>query len=254
MPPRPPANEPADTAGIEDIAAGSACAKAKFAEQGTPPKGFLKGMALVYARALCQPDRSDYKRASQKNSDNATVDALAHYAPEFKSAGFSNTEDGSVTLRHLYTLMVGHAATESSWRWCVGKDPGASNTSAETCEAGLFQTSWNARSGTGELPKLFNLYASSKKPKCFAKQFKGTTTCSAANLKNYGTGDGVRFQELSKECPAFAVEFASLVLRTQRRHYGPINTKKAMLVPSCNQMFIDVEAYVKKNPGVCALL
>ena len=44
---------------------------------------------------------------------------------------------------------------ESSGKYCEGRDKSADNTTAETAEAGLFQTSFNARRSSPLLPKLF---------------------------------------------------------------------------------------------------
>ena len=83
----------------------------------------------------------------------------------------------------------------------------ADNTTSETAEAGLFQTSWNARSASSLLPQLFSDYRANSAG--FLDVFKEGVTAKPQDLQNFGSGDGKEFQRLSKECPAFAAEFAA---------------------------------------------
>lgn len=254
---KPPKADPADVtvekpsldseklkAQIESIALSSDCAKSAHDNQGKPPQGYMRGIALSYARALCNQGSEAFKIASQSLGD-ASKDALAHYGAQPK--------DATERLQMLYSLMIGSAARESSWRWCVGKDPGASNTTAETCETGLYQTSYNSRSASPVLPKLYEQFKASKRG-CFSTEYKGATTCSADNMKNWGSGEGVEFQRLTKDCPGFATEYHAVMLRVNRKHYGPINTKKALLKPVCTAMFEKVRQAVVANPFVCPAL
>ncbi len=228
---------------ITDLAIKSECAQTAHDVQGKPPQGFLKGIALTYARAACAPDAAWVKVASQPVGDDAKKDALAHYG----------LAKGPPRLESTFALVLGSAARESSWRWCVGKDPGASNTDSETCEAGLYQTSYNSRSASPVLPALFAQYKASSDG-CYAAEYKGKTTCSESNLKNWGTGEGVTFQKLSKECPGFATEYHAVMVRTRRTHYGPINLKKSAIKPACVSMFSKIGDAIKANPKICSLL
>ncbi len=227
-----------------DLAINSKCATTAHDVQGTPPKSFLRGIAFTYVHNLCNKQTGYYKLAAQPLGD-PSKDALAYYG--------LNPKDESERFDMVYSLMVGSAARESSWRWCVGKDPGASNTSSETCEAGLYQTSWNSRSASPVLRALFDQYSEYAFP-CFAEAFKGTTTCSASNLKNWGVGEGVKFQELSKSCPGFATEYHAVMVRIARKHYGPINRKKSEIKPACTDMFKSIRKAVEADPNLCYVL
>lgn len=229
---------------ITDLALASTCAEASYSGQGTAPKSFMRGIALSYAKAVCH-SQDEYVKVASGSIGSASKDALAHYGYVNKS------EDEALDL--VYSLAIGSAARESSWRWCVGKDPGASNTSSETCEAGLYQTSFNSRSAHPVLMKLFKQYQSDKSG-CYAKEYKGATTCSESNMKNWGSGDGVEFQKMSKECPGFSTDYHVVMLRTQRTHYGPINQKKAEVKSQCVNMFAEIRKLVKANPGLCSTL
>ena len=227
-----------------NIAEKDLCAQTAHDVQGTPPKSYMRGVVLTYVKTLCNPDSDVYKIASQPLGD-ASKDALAHYGLKPQAA--------SERLNMVFALMIGSAARESSWRWCVGKDPGASNTSGETCEAGLYQTSWNSRKASPALVTLFNEF-SEYPAGCFATEYKGKTTCSSSNMKNWGTGEGVTFQALTKECPGFATEYHAIMVRVNRTHYGPINKKKSEIKPACISMFERVRQAVVKDPNLCFVL
>jgi hypothetical protein len=235
-----PVDAAAAQAKIMGMAVGSECDNTAHDVQGTPPTGFMKGIALTYARAVCHPEWEWVKVAAAPVGSDAQKDALAHYG----------LAPGPDRLESTFALLIGSAARESSWRWCVGKDPGASNTSAETCEAGLYQTSYNSRSASSILPALFAQYRASSEG-CFAKEYKGTTTCSADNMKNWGSGDGVEFQRLTKECPGFATEYHAVMVRIRRTHYGPINIKKSQIKPACVSMFSSIRKAIEADKSLC---
>jgi len=122
----------------------------------------------------------------------------------------------------------------------------AHNTSAETAEAGLFQTSFNARRASPLLPKLFTDFKAKPTPS-YLNVFKEGVRCKEANLENFGEGDGRDFQKLSKECPFFAVEFAAIGLRNIRKHWGPINRRDAEIKPDADTLFMEVQKLVDQD-------
>jgi hypothetical protein len=245
---------PIDT--ITGIAAASAIAHFSWPQRGVAPIGYIKGMALVFARVLCKLNAGDAAAVemAKANTGNAARDALAHYDGVFAGLGMSNNVSGPDTLRHLFTLMVGHGMRESSGKFCEGQDRSApQNQTADKAEAGLLQTSFDARSASPLLPVLFANYTAN--PAGFMNVFKeGCSPCTARNLENFGTGPGRDFQKLSKESPAFAVEFAGVTLRNERKHYGPINTRAAKVMPDCDAMLRQVQDFITASPGSCPLL
>jgi len=242
---------------ITQIAATSAIARFNWPGRGVAPIGYIKGMAVVFARMLCKLRAGDDAAVemAKKNTGNASKDVLAHYNEVFRGLGMGNDVDGVDTLRHLFVLMVGLGMRESSGKFCEGQDRGApQNRTAEKAEAGLFQTSFDARSANPLLPKLFARFTVN--PAGLVNIFKeGCPPCTARNLENFGTGPGRDFQKLSKEAPAFAAEFAAVTLRNRRNHYGPINTRAARVIPDCDAMLREVQGFVEASPdGVCAAL
>ena len=148
-PPEPPpdAFTPKQEADISIIAFNSKIADYEWEGQGRAPDGYTQGMALAYAqvyRKLKAGDSAAEEMAKAKTDNDK--DALYWYRDEFQAAGMDNSKPGADTLRHLWALMLGHAMKESSGEHCCGRDQSASNTDSDTCEAGLFQTSYNAHS------------------------------------------------------------------------------------------------------------
>jgi hypothetical protein len=127
-----------------------------------------------------------------------------------------------------------------------GRDRSAHNISAETAEAGLFQTSFNARGASPLLPKLFADFKA-KPSRGYRHVFEEGVRCKEANAENFGEGDGRDFQKLSKECPVFAVEFAAIGLRNVRKHWGPINRQAAEVKPDADALFREVQKLVDQD-------
>lgn len=238
---------------IIQVAAESEIARYKWRDRGVAPPGYIKGMALVYARVYCKLKAGDaaVTEMAKANTGNSDKDALAYYAQEFNAVGMDNESAGVDTLRHLFVLLVGLGMRESSGRYCEGRDRSASNTTSETAEAGLFQTSYNARKANHLMPQLFRQYLAN--PSGFVEVFQEGISCSSSGLKNFGYGDGREFQRLSKTCPAFATEFAAVGLRNIRKHWGPINRKAAEIRPESDAMLLQVQKVVDEF-NLCPVL
>jgi hypothetical protein len=199
-------------------------------------------MALVYARVYCKLKAGDAAalEMAKANTGDSAKDALAWYAQIFQSVGMSNEAAGVGTLRHLFVLLIGLGMRESSGRYCEGRDRDANNTGSNTAEAGMFQVSFDARIASPLMPQLFQYYMANR-TSGFVDVFKEGVTCKPKDLENFGTGDGRDFQQLCKECPAFAAEFAAVGLRNIRQHWGPIIKRAAEVRPEANLMLSHVE-------------
>jgi hypothetical protein len=248
-PPPPPIKENAAAdSGLIDrilgVAASSDIARYQWKGRGVAPAGYIKGMALVFARACARLARMDPAAVEMAKAEtpDAARDALAWYRNTFSACGMKNDVAGRDTLRHLFVLLIGLGMRESSGRCWEGRDRSASNAAAETAEAGLFQASYNARKGSPLMGVLFQMYC--ENPSGFLEVFKEGVMCSERGLENYGSGDGEKFQRLSKECPAFAAEFTAVGLRAIRSHWGPINRREAEIRPECDAMLLEVQKIV----------
>jgi hypothetical protein len=235
--------------------ASSSSAIDNWKDRGRAPLGYMKGMAVLFARTYCKLLSGDEfaLNMAKASTGRIEVDAIARYRSLFQSAGMDNEANGAETLRHLFVLMLGFGMRESSGRWCEGRDRKASNTTAETAEAGLFQTSWNIRSAHPLLPKLFEKYQSNTPPQGFKEIFTEGVTATSKDLENFGAGDGREFQQLSKENPAFAVEFAAIGLRHNCLHWGPIDRREAQVRIEADRMFLRVQNLVDTS-NLCLLL
>lgn len=229
---------------IVALASQSPIVSFKWADRGKAPLSYIQGIAVVYGSNYSKFLNGDERtiEMSKARTDNPSKDALAWYNDKFLALGMNNGIAGADTLRHLFVLLTGLGMRESSGKHCVGRDQSASNVTAETAEAGLFQTSFNARSSHVLLPALFQEYLAN--PVGFLEIFQQGVTCKNADAENFGSGPGADFQRLSKICPAFAAEFAAIGLRNLRKHWGPINRKEAQLRPEIDALLTQVQVIV----------
>ena len=97
--------------------------------RGIAPKGYIRGMAVAFARFLevlhASDDGSAIKKAVARATADAigdkTADVLAWYAPELEAAGAS-TATAEDKLVALFAIMLGLGMRESSGQHCVGAD------------------------------------------------------------------------------------------------------------------------------------
>jgi len=186
---------------IKTYAAASACYRYQWLNRGQMPRGYAKGVALSFARGVCAPSRSDIAVVSMAKTTNTQRDALAWYSAEFSILSLDNSVAGLDTSRHASTLLSGLGMRESSGEHCTGRDMSATNTTADSAEAGAWQTSYDSRGSSPELPILFAQYRASNRG-CFLSAYAEGVPCTAANWPNWGTGGGARFPLRRRGCPA----------------------------------------------------
>ena len=252
-PPSVPTTESSYVDQIKSIAAGSTCASYSWASRGRAPASYIKGMALNYARGYCRLKTTLAAPTAlatllSARAGDASKDALAHYSSTFSSFSMPVNLDGVEALRSLYTLGIGLGMRESSGKYCEGRDMSASNTSASTAEAGMFQTSYDSIGAHAELSKLYAEYKNTPE-RCLLDVYSAGISCGTTS--NAGTGEGLTFQKLNKSCPAFAAEYAMVMLRVRRNHYGPINRKEAEVKTICSTMLENVESMIENDLNAC---
>jgi hypothetical protein len=224
---------------ILDTAAQSALASYKWKERGRAPIGYIKGMALAYARVvkkLLAKDPLALEMAKPLGSE--ARDALTWY-----------NLDGSTDLdrlRTLFTLEIGLGMRESSGNFCEGRDRSASNTQADTAEAGLFQMSWDITKSVPLIKKVYDSCSVEPLSEGLAGVFHQGVNVTQTQLLNFGAGRGADFQRTAKEKPIFAVEAAAVGLRNNRKHWGPITRKEAEVRPEADALLRQIEAIVTK--------
>lgn len=234
----------------------SKCSKYSWNDRGTTKKSYYRGMALTYAKAYCSPNQIVSAARNKPESKFDTTDVLSWYNSNYNKLGLTNDVAGRNTQRNVWTLLIGLGMRESSGRYCCGRDMSANFSSANSAEAGLFQSSYGSKRSSDELVNLFEKYKKSKKG-CYLDVFKEGFTCSESNLKNWGEGAGFEWQKLSKECPAFSAEWAAILVRKSggtKGEYGPLRTKKAELNKDCHNMLSQVENVILENQDICKVI
>jgi hypothetical protein len=234
---------------IVAAAQSSSIAGYNWKDRGRAPAGYVKGIAVAYGTVVRKfhADDSSAIEMARANSHNSDKDALSWYAGKFDELGMSNDADGLDTLRHLWVLLMGLGMRESSGRYCEGRDQSASNTTSDTAEAGLFQSSWNFHSSSDEIEKLFDEYQDDNS-NCYEDVFAEGVSCSSSDWSIYGSGDGAAYQDLAKHCPPFACESTAVGLRNIRQHWGPINRYEAELREEADQLFMQIETILASEP------
>jgi uncharacterized protein (TIGR02594 family) len=215
--------------------------------RGKAPKGYTSGVACCFALAqtwLAEGDPTA-SRMARADTNNPDKDALSWYRSKFQALGMDNSQNGIDTLRHLFALMLGLGMRESSGRYCEGRDMSASNVASDTAEAGLYQTSWNIRSCDSTIPPLLTEYW--RDPNGFLTTFQRGVTPDSNDLGNFGSGDGAKYQFLSKYAPVFHAFVTALGMRSLRQHWGPINRNEVELKAEADEMLWQVQELVAED-------
>jgi len=239
----PAPSPPLSSDAISAIASESAAARVNWKNRGVAPIGYVKGMALAFAKEVCNPNPI----VSAVAIGSSDKDVLKYYESQIKEIKAENLSSSMKT----YVLLLGLGMRESSGEYCTGRDGSANNIQADTAEGGILQTSYDSRGADPSLAPFFKNYSG----KCNLEIFKEGVSCGTSYLKNWGTGaDGLAFQKKVKECPSFAVEYAAITTRKLRKHYGPINRMEVEFRKEAVELFTAVEMFVKKNPLICSEL
>lgn len=228
---------------IYTLAQTSELADYSWPDRGIAPGGYIAGMAQAFAYALMLGEQDDCVTVMCEAQGNPDKDCLAWYESEFAKLGMSNKDPGVDTLRHLFVMQIGLGPRESSGRYCEGRDLSASNVASDTAEAGLFQTSWNIRSANPAIAPLLDDFW--KNPNGFLPVFKEGITATANNLNSYGSGNGVRYQFLSRFSPLFHVMVTGVGMRTLRQHWGPINRREVTLTKLADDLLRSTQELVE---------
>jgi hypothetical protein len=227
---------------ILSVAAKSSCATHFFSNRGRAPIGYVKGVALTYAKSYCElkcGEETAVTVMSQPLGSNK-LDSLTHY-------GRTDTTPLG-RLRAVYALAIGEGMRESAGNTTEGRDESVPEKDATeaNAEAGLFQVSFDSFASVKKVspasePWLRSLYNQYQKPDAACELEIFMERVRDKNKKVIGSGEGARFQTLTKACPAFATEYVQVMLRSDLPHFGPIKRKEAELFSGCEAMLKEVE-------------
>lgn len=226
-----------DSKSIEAIIKANSCKDTSFNNRGKPFTGFLVGMGKSYIQTKCNAELFN----SLTKAPFSSKDAYVRYGLK-------------PTLPNIYGFLVGLAAQESSFKHCEGRDMTANWVESDEAESGIFQTSLNSmgaadyyNKGAGKI--LYNFFKSWNKNgfiEDFSKIPKESKQCTANDAKTWGNGaDGIKFQKMSKEQPAFQVEYTALLLKYTYLHHGPIVRREVKFSTACAQLFEAIDNQIK---------
>lgn len=225
---------------VADLARNSALAKVSWRDRGKAPVGYIIGMALTYWSVFNRRLTDDAVKAMGKTLGSADKDVLKWYQDELDDLEWP-LDSAEERLRALFAIQIGLGMRESSGRFCEGRDMSASNTSSDTCEAGLFQTSWNANGASSEMRNLFDDWADAQNTQGMRVEYSEGVKGSKDEWNCYGSGNGLLYQAMSKIYPQFHTEFTAIGMRYLRAHWGPIGRREVELRNEAYDLLIDVE-------------
>jgi hypothetical protein len=198
-------------------------------------------MAKTFALAvtLYRGGNAAARIMAQAETGDADKDALTWYHDIFAESDMNNSRDGITTLRHLFVMLTGLGMRESSGNHWEGRDMSADNVEADTAEASLFQTSWNISGCSDTIDDLLDMYWDD--PNGFRPTFSRGLYPSASQLDCYGSGNGAKYQWLSRFSPAFHTLVTGVGMRLLRQHWGPINRYEVDIVPDVDELLHEVQ-------------
>ena len=130
----------------------------EWKDRGNSCPGYISGMAMSFAVAMTAFQSGRASALFMGDSlGSESKDAMAWYEDEFEDEDMFN-DSPRERIRHLWVLLIGLGMRESSGKYCEGRDMSASNTSSDTCEAGLFQSSWNFHNSSSYIEEFFQEY------------------------------------------------------------------------------------------------
>lgn len=224
---------------ILEIAANSSCARHNWKKRGVAPVGYIKGMALMYAKSFCDSRGPAGPAVTiMKQPLEGAEDALVRYKDDLSQNGVDVNNDIE-RLRAIYTLAIGEGMRESSGNTTEGRDTTVTHPTADNAEAGLFQQSFDSFGKSPVFAQLLAQYKADTGSCRFATFKEGAPTVTRPD---FGTGPGAEFQHFTRACPAFATEYAMVLFRINQKHFGPVKRHEAEYFQPCNVMLKEVEA------------
>ncbi len=208
---------------IKDLAGNSSCADYSWKNSGVAPAGYIKGVALSFARSVCRLKKAEQIPTTlatilgRASTNNPLKDALSFFKDRFSNVSVSVDTIGAEPLRAVYTLGMGL---------------GIKQNAGVTCNT---PTNLNAINAFSVLSKLYTEYKSGSSSRCFLDVFKEGTNCTSKN-----------------SCPALATELAMTMLRINPTQYTTIANRDVEIAPACDQLLQDVQNLVDQDPvNVC---
>lgn len=198
------------------------CTKRIWKDRGVMPAGFANGIAASYKAALARGEKG-------RPIGSPETDALAYYG----------IKPGN-ELRKTYTFLIGLGMRESTGNYTLGRDYTAKGEqSSLSAETGAWQFSLDAIKRDPELAKIYE-YTKDKNYNCmneiYGEGIKVRTDGYIGQPPN-----GLAFQKHFRSCAAAQAEYAAVMIRAVRSHFGPINRREVSYVKECEDWLASME-------------
>lgn len=222
---------------ITELAASSSCATYSWKNKGVAPAGYIKGVALSYARSICRLKKAERAPSAlaailgSAVTNNKTNDALSYFKNILGSFNNNLSTKGEAPLRAVYSLGMGLGMQMSG-----GSNCGASSAS-------VFPVSSSSMGVSSVLSTLLSEYKTSDSGRCFLDVFNEGTNCSANSTT---APAGTNIQSFANSCPAFATEFAMTLLRLNQFSLGSLGTVE--VAPACDQLLQNIQSVIDNDP------
>lgn len=199
-----------------------ACTAYKWKDRSVMPIGFARGVIESYRRARAKGEKG-------RAIGDASKDALAYYG-----LGQGNE------LRKTYAFLFGLGMRESSGNYSLGRDytaKGPQNSSQ--AESGAWQFSYDSIGADPALRKIYSYYQENPQECLTAFYAEGVKV----NTTGYITSPqaGYEFQKFMRSCPAAQAEYAAVMIRVNRKHFGPINRVEVEYRKECEDLLASYE-------------
>ncbi len=200
----------------------NACTTKVWKDRGLMPTGFAKGIAASYKAAIARGEVG-------RPLGSPETDALAYYG----------LKPGN-ELRKTYTFLIGLAMRESSGNYTLGRDYTAKGIqNAMSAETGAWQFSMDAINRDPKLKEIYQ-YTKAENYNCMNELYGDGIRIRTDGYIDQ-PAEGLAFQKHFRKCAAAQAEYAAVMIRAVRKHFGPINRKEVEYIPACEEWLRSLE-------------
>ena len=217
-------------------------------------RGYTQGFMYTLARSLCRDSSDPIRMHTVQGRRNANREALVHLG-----LSYGSTEEETLVNTATVLFTLGFWESSGNHTQSIDRSAGAASSQPINAEAGLFQASLSGvanRAEWGDSIRELMVQYQQDPSKCMRDIFsQGVTVDSRASSGSAGNA-GFQFQELMRNCPAFSVEAAMIMIRNNRQHFGPINVRDITQrsgehLNQCRPMLTQIAASVQRESRFC---
>ena len=172
-----------------------------------------------------------------------------------------SVKNPSDRLLATYGLLIAKGKLESDGRFYKGQDVNRpENQTALRAESGAFQSSYDITNTHSSIRHGLKMLISeySENPLQGHLYTAASGTLNGVNkifeFPFYGSGEGRKFQEMSKLCPVFSAESSALALRYSANNYAAVLTRLLEIQPKCFLMLAEIRDYVHASSNYASFI